>query len=272
MAGLNEKGLNPRYGVGAAAAVIAGLIAIIGNLFNVLKALPELKIGYAAVNNLPAVKIVTWLLPAMSDLIMIAGIALLVSAYGFLKKKSWAMNIAIIAGVLGLLGTWMAIVWPLMIAYPLRYIFIFLTFLIFWSILLIYVRKTKMRIFALATFAGIAMVLNFMNGVACLNLLMATMLKKGSPAPLFVVTQQLNWVIAVAWGIFAVGVLHRKSWVLPLGMGAGLLSLISGSPLAFINTKESGEFSMFFLAVIISGLYLVLLLITGDKLWRKNEE
>ena len=116
------------------------------------------------------------------------------------------------------------------------------------------------------------MVLNFMNGVACLNLLMATMLKKGSPAPLFVVTQQLNWIIAVGWGVFAVGVLHRKSWVLPIGLGGGLLSLISGSPLAFINTKESGEFSMFWIAVIISGLYLLLLLITGDKLWVKKEK
>ncbi|MCK5674363.1 MAG: hypothetical protein KAH95_13365, partial [Spirochaetales bacterium] len=225
-----------------------------------------------AVNNMPAVKIVTWLLPAMSDIIMVAGIALLVASYGFIKKKTWAMNTAIIAGVLGLLGAWMAIVWPLMIAYPLRYIFIFFTFLIVWSIMLIYVRKTKMIIFALATVAGIAMVLNFMNGVACLNLLMRTIEKTGNPAPLFVVTQQLNWLIAVAWGVFAIGVLYGKSWVLPLGLGGGILSLISGSPLAFINTKESGEFSMFWIAVIVSGLYLILLLITGDKLWSKKAE
>ncbi len=87
--------------VGGIVSLLGGLIAIIGNLYLFLDQYPALKIGFKEANNMPGVKVVTWLLPAMSDIIMIAGTALIIAALGFFTKKSWAVAVSIGACVLG---------------------------------------------------------------------------------------------------------------------------------------------------------------------------
>ncbi len=269
---MNLKSLDKRSLVGGILVLLVGIFTVISAWNNFLVAYPELKVGYKEVGNMPAVKIVTWLLPVMSDLIMIAGIALVVAAYGFFTKKSWSMKLSLIAIVLGLAGSWMAIVWPLMIAFPLRYLPLFLVFFITWLILLVYVKQEQKMITTLATLGGIAMVLNVMSGTASLNKLMGTMYMNGSPMPLFVMTQQLNWIVAVGWGVFTLGVIYRRSWVLLLGIAGGILPLMTSTPLAYMDTINSGETSMFWIAPIVCGALLIVLLITGDKLWAPKKD
>jgi hypothetical protein len=252
---------------GALVTLIAGLFALIANLYFFLSSYHNLAQGYKAVQNLPGVKIVTWLFPAMSDLIMISGIALLIAAIGYFKQKPWAFFVSLLATVIGLLGTWMSVVWPLMISHTPRHALIFALFLAVWFVLLLYVRKTDIKIIILATVSGIAMVLNFMNGVASLNKLMGSIIQFGKAMPLFVVTQQLNWIAAIAWGVFCVGVIYRKRWALIMGLGGGMLPLISGTPLAYMNSIQTNEISMFWIAPVLSLILFVVILIKGEKLW-----
>lgn len=265
------RDLEKRNIVGGVSALFAAIIAIISNLYLFLDQYQVLIKGYKEAKNLPGVKIVTWLLPAMSDLIMLAGIALLIASLGYFLKKSWAWFVSVVATVFGLLGTWMALVWPLMISYTPKYIYVFLTFLVLWSILLLYVRPIKITNFVLTTLAGIAMVLNFMNGVASLNKLVGTAMKAGMADPLFVLTQQLNWFAAIAWGVFAVGVLYHRRWVLIMGLGGGILPLISSTPLAYTNTIDTNEFSLFWIAPAISLVLLLVVMIKGEKHWVEEE-
>lgn len=264
---VEKKGLDKRALTGALVTLIGGLVALIGNLYLFLISYPELMKGYKEAKNLPGVKIVTWLLPAMSDIIMIAGIALLIASIGYFMKKSWAFFVSLLAVVLGLLGTWMALVWPLMISYTPRYVPIFFTFLAVWCVLLLYVRKIDYKNFILVTLSGIAMVLNFMNGVASLNKLVGTIMQNGAPSPLFVVTQQLNWIVAIAWGVFTIGVIYRRRWAIIMGIGGGILPLISGTPLAYTNTISTNEFSLFWIAPSLSLILLLVILIKGEKHW-----
>ncbi len=264
--------LSRKYLVGGIVSLIGGLIALTVNLFLFLDQYPALKIGFKEANNMAGVKVVTWIFPAMSDVIMIAGTMLVIAAIGFFTKKSWATPISIIASVLGLLGAWMALVWPLMISYFPVYIPVFVTFLVVWSVLLLYVYKIDLKNFVLATLGGVAMVLCFMDGTAGVNKIVGTMFKFGSADPLFLVTQQLNWIAAAAWGLFTVGVIYRKKWALIMGYAGGILALIGSVPLAYTNSVETGEFSLFWLAPILSGLLLLVLLIKGDKHWLPKEK
>lgn len=259
--------LSKKFLVGGIISLVGGLIAIIGNLYLFLDQYPALKIGFKEANNMPGVKVVTWLFPAMSDIIMIAGTALIIAALGYFTKKSWAVAVSIGASVVGLLGTWMALVWPLMISYFPVYLPLFLTFLVVWCILLLYVHKIDIKNFVLATLGGIAMVLCFMDGVAGVNKIVGTILKSGNASPLFMVTQQLNWIAAVAWGVFTIGVIYRKRWALIMGFGGGILPLIGSTPLAYTNTVDTGEFSLFWIAPIVSTVLLIVLIVKGDKHW-----
>lgn len=265
------KGLEKKALTAGLVMLVGGLIALIGNLYLFLTSYPELIKGYKEAKNLPGVKIVTWLLPAMSDIIMIAGIALIIASIGYFMKKSWAFFVALIAVVLGLLGTWMALVWPLMISYTPRYVPIFLTFLAIWCVLLLYVKRVDYKIFILSTLGGIAMVLNFMNGVASLNKLVGSIMQSGNASPLFVVTQQLNWIAAIAWGVFAVAVIYKRHWALVMAIGGGILPLISGTPLAYTNSIQTNEFSLFWLAPAISLILLSLILFKGEKHWSASD-
>lgn len=269
---MNETNrFDKKASISAIVMLIVGLTALIGNLALFVSSYPSLLKGYKEAHNLAGVKLIAWVFPAMSDLIMIAGIALLVASVGYFTKKPWAFLVSLIAVILGLLGTWMALVWPLMISYPPIYAPVFLTFFATWFVLLVYIKRINVKILILATLAGITMVLNFMNGVATLNKLLGSIMQFGAPAPLFVVSQQLNWIAAIAWGVFCVGIIYRHRWALIMGLGGGLLPLLSGTPLAYTHTIQSGGFSLFWLAPALSFILLLLLLVKGEKLWMFEE-
>jgi len=216
--------------------------------------------GNAAKQNMAGVKMLTGLYPAINDIAMLSGVIFLIAALAYFTKKNYAWFLSIFAATIGLLASWMAFVWPLMIHQPITYVFVFMSLLIIWLVLVLYVRPTSGKIVSFALVGGIAFVLNFMNGTAALNKLI------GIKAPIFFGTQQLNWFAAIGFGIFTIALLYRKPWALPLGMGAGILSLIAGIPLSYLDTANTGETSMFWIAVIASGLLVLALLFYGNRL------
>lgn len=252
--------------IGGIVSLIGGLVAVVGGIQFFLLGYKEIIVFNLDLNNIPEAKMLTYLFPGMNDLCVIGGIALIVASYGFFARKRWAWFTAVIASVFVLLSSLLATFWPLMIALPLRYLPIFLTILVVWCVLLLYVRPVGIIPFILSTFGGIIMCLTWMNGVAGINLILKTGL------PLHIVFQQLNWLAAIAVGVFTVSVLYRKDWALPLGMGGSLLAIIAGIPLAYTNSISTNEFSMFSYGPIMSVVLLLVLLFTSDKLWVKAEK
>jgi hypothetical protein len=107
--------------------------------------------------------------------------------------------------------------------------------------------------------AGLAYVLTYMDGVASISKFQTN--KESFLNGLYMMAQEVNWWGAAAWAVFIFTVLRRKSWAIPLGVFAALMSMMGGYPLGIINALEVNRFSMFLPAPIIStGLLLYLLL------------
>lgn len=255
-------GLSRREITGGIVSLLGGLFAVIGGINFFLIGYKELLLGNIAADNATGSKMLTYVFPGMNDLCVMGGIALLVAAYGFFLKKRWAWFTAVTASVFVLLSSLLATFWPLMIALPLRYLPLFLTILVVWCVLLLYVRPVGLKLFILSTLGGMTLCLTWMNGVAGINMILKT-----KALPLHVVFQQLNWIAAIALGIFTVAILYRKDWALPFGLGGSLLAIIAGTPLAYTNTIQTNELSMFSYGPFLAVFLFLAFLIFNDKLW-----
>jgi len=120
------------------------------------------------------------------------------------------------------------------------------------------------KIIALTFVAGLAYVLTFMDGVAPISKYQTS----GNDSfwnGMYVMSQQVAWGGATAWAVFIFAAFKRKSWTLPVGIFAALMSMISGYPLGIHNIFEVHRFSMFLPAPLISTGLLVFLLLPGTR-------
>jgi hypothetical protein len=141
-------------------------------------------------------------------------------------------------------------------------VLVFVPSLVSFVLMLTLVRRVDWRVIVTALFSGIALVLSFMNGVAATNKIIVT------GASIFVAVQRLNWIAALGWGVFTVGLIIKPAvWVRWVGLGAGILEVIAGLPLGIVTAIEAGRFSMFLPAPLLSAALLVVLLLPlGAKL------
>ena len=106
--------------------------------------------------------------------------------------------------------------------------------------------------------AGLAYVLTYVDGVATISKFQTTTYNDFWKS-MYMMVQMVLWVGAIAWFVFMFAVLKRKAWAVPLGIVAGLASMIGGYPLAVINIIEVGRFSMFLPGPVIAmGLFIAL--------------
>ena len=199
-----------------------------------------------------------YIMPGLSDVSIIAGVLFALSAYGFYIKKNWAFPLIVIANVLALQGSWFVSV-PFMAAgEPPIY------FTIFWPNLILYffvmkaVGRLSWPVTVLGMFTGMGFVLCFMNGIASSSRIMTI------GTPLFVFVQRLHWVSSICWGIVTMGILIRpKDWMRVLGIAAGFLQVLVGTPLAVETSIELGRFSLFSIAPIVSFVLFLILMSPG---------
>jgi hypothetical protein len=193
-----------------------------------------------------------YLMPALSDFGILAGVLYAVSAYGFFTTARWAFPLAVIANVLALQGSWFINV-PFMAAdMPPIYFTIFWPNLILFFLFLKLVRPTSWQRTLLGLVCGMAFIFCFMNGVASWSRILTI------GTHIFVIVMRLNWVAFIGWGIVTVGILQRpKEWMRVLGLSAGVLELVVGIPLAISTAINMGRFSMFSLGPIFSLLLVV---------------
>jgi hypothetical protein len=178
-------------------------------------------------------------------------------AYGFANKQNWAWFWGTIAATVQLLAGFFPMIPAASIGLPTPTIMIFIPAAVLWFSML-FIGGVEKRIIALTFVAGLAFVLTYMDGVASIS--------KFHTNPdsflngMYMMAQQVNWWGAAAWAVFIFAVLKRKSWALPLGIFAGIMSMMGGYPLGILNVFEVERFSMFLPAPLIStGLVFYLL-------------
>ncbi len=241
----------PRSGVIVSlTGAVVGIIGVFVVFMLTYKAMIAVEI---AAGRPDEAKIVSYVIPFLSDIGIFAGALWAVSAYGFARKERWAWGTAVIANVISLLTGFFAMI-PAMSRglFPL-FLFIFIPNLITYVLLLTHVRKVDSKIVLISLLSGITYVIVFMNGVASTDKII---LGKGI---VFIAVQRVNWIASIGWGIFTVALVMRKKWAMPVGLGAGLLAITAGTPLAVATTIEAGRFSMFSPGPILALLMLLIL-------------
>ena len=181
--------------------------------------------------------------------------------YGFLKKQSWAWFWGVVAGTILLLAGFFPMIPAADGGLPTPTSVVFILAAVVWFGMLL-IGRVDRKVILLVFVAGLAYVLTFIDGVAPISKFQTS---QGFWNGMYVMAQQANWWGAAAWAVFIFAVLKRKSWAVPLGIFAALMSIIGGYPMAINNVLEVKRFSMFLPAPIISTLLLVVILLPGTQ-------
>ena len=230
----------------------AGTLALIGGLLGIIATYLIFMAWYGPARTAEAAEpgceiLLKYLMPALSDFGILAGVLYLVAAYGFFAGFGWAFPIVVLANVLALQGSWFINV-PMMAAgLPPIY------FIIFWPNLLLYFlfmrwigeRSWSRTLLGLGT--GMAFIFCFMNGVASWSRIITI------GAEIFILVQRLNWMAFLGFGVTTVGIMLKpKEWMRVVAIASGLLELVVGVPLVVATTLLLGRFSLFSFGPIMS--------------------
>jgi len=180
--------------------------------------------------------------------------------YGFLNKEKWAWFWGAVAATIQLLAGFFPAIPAMDSHLPTPTLSVFALGGILWFGML-FIGGVDKKIITLTFIAGLAYVLTFIDGVAPI----AKYTTSGDDPfwnGMYVMTQQVSWWGAAAWAIFIFAVLRKKSWAIPVGIFAGVMSMLAGYPLGLYNALfEVHRFSMFLPAPLMStGLVVYLLL------------
>jgi hypothetical protein len=204
-----------------------------------------------------------------------AGAIWAVVLYGFLYKDKWAWFWGAVAATIQLLVGFFPMIPAMDSDLPTPTMIIFILAAILWFGMLLIGGVTK-KIIALTFIAGIAYVLTFIDGVAPIAKY-TTSHADSFWNGMYVMSQQISWWGAAAWAIFIFAVLAKKSWAIPVGILAGVLSMLAGYPMGINNALfEVKRFSMFLPAPLLStGLLIYLVLPSTRRMletWNTSSE
>ena len=194
-------------------ALVGAAFGIIGNFliflewYDILKVTPSAEPGCEI--------LIEYIMPALSDLGILAGVLYAVSAYGFFSAAGWAFPLVVIANVLALQGSWFINVPAMAAGMPPVYFPVFWPNLALFFLFVKYVGGLSWKRTLLGLLAGMAYIFCLMNGVASTSRIIIL------GAPIFVLVQRLHLFSSIAWGVITVGILLRpKEWMRVLGLSA----------------------------------------------------
>jgi hypothetical protein len=241
--------------LGLVLALIGAALGLIGSFMIFTQWYEPMMAAEMAAERPDEMLIVKYIIPALNDIGMLAGILWAVAAFGYAQKREWAWPVSVIASVMALQGSFFPMIPAASRDLPPAFGLIFVPSLVIYVILLWFVGRVNWKVLVFSLFSGIAFVLSFMNGVASTDRIMV------SGAPTYVAVQRLNWIASLGWGVFTVGfILKPAEWVRMVGLGAGLLEMVVGYPLGMMTTLAFGHFSMFYPAPMLSTVLVLILL------------
>lgn len=252
--------MNKQSRWGAIITLILGLLGIIGTYLIFMTWFGPARYAEAAE---PGCEILLgYLMPALSDFGITAGVIFLVSSLGYFSGQRWAFPASVVASTVALQGSWFINV-PMMAAgLPPIYFTIFWPNLLGYFLLVKVVGERSWRRTLLGLGTGMAFIFCFMNGVASWSRIITI------GTEIFILVQRMNWIAMIGFFVVTIGViLQPREWMRVVGMCAGLLELVVGIPLVIATTISLGRFSLFSLGPIMALLMLVLFLWPG--MWER---
>lgn len=184
--------------------------------------------------------------------------------YGFLQQEKWAWFWGAVGATIQLLVGFFPMIPAMDSHLPTPTIMVFIPAAFLWFGML-FIGGVEKKIIALTFVAGLAYVLTFIDGVAPIAKYTTS---HDDPFwnGMYVMSQQVSWWGAVAWAIFIFAVLKKKSWAVPVGIFAGVMSILAGYPLGLHNALvEVHRFSMFLPAPLLSTGLIIYLLLPGTR-------
>ena len=189
-----------------------------------------------------------------------------VALYGFAVKEKWAWFWGAVAATIQLLAGFFPAIPAMDSRLPMPTMIVFGIALVLWFGMLL-IGGVEKKVILLTFIAGLAYVLTFIDGVAPIS---KYTISGDDPFwnGMYVMSQQVSWWGAAAWAVFIFAVFRKKAWAIPVGIFAGVMSMLAGYPLGLHNAIfEVHRFSMFLPAPLIStGLLIYLLLPSARKL------
>ena len=259
-----ENSVKDKYAAGAVIAIICALLGIVLVYFSFLAVyddimLAEMEAGRAAGEPITdGISVSKYVMPVINDIVLLGGIFWAGAALGFIWKEKWAWSMAVIGNVLSLLSFFMLVPALIRGISPV-YFLVFVPNIIAFFLLLSLVRKIEKKIINISLFAGMAYVMNFMNGVAATDIMLA------GNASVYLVGQRLSWLGALAWASFIIALLHRKEFATKISLIAALVTFVAGLPIGVVSAIADGRFSMFLLAPILSLIVITIIFTPKGK-------
>lgn len=184
--------------------------------------------------------------------------------YGFLYRDKWAWFWGAVAGTIQLLVGFFPMIPAMDSHLPTPTMIVFILAGVLWFGML-FIGGVQKKIIALTFIAGLAYVLTFIDGVAPIAKYTTSHDDKFWNG-MYVMSQQVSWWGAAAWAIFIFAVLAKKSWAIPVGVFAGVMSMLAGYPLGLHNALvEVHRFSMFLPAPLLGTALLIYLVLPGTR-------
>lgn len=289
MAKIEKKNIIAGFvtGIAGLAVPILAIYFLFENYSSILK-------GFADTGRPPGVIMQDILQPAFSGLLMLAGVFMLVSSVGYFYQKKWAFTYGFIGSVISIFGGWMMAMFPLMVGLAPYHFSTFFIGAIVFLLLLIYVHKYEAKVWITSLVFGMAFVMTFMNGNASLNKMMggnqmARMQSgtQGIPSPvaphkawakmnvndqlMYELVQQFLWVGAFAFFVICIAVVFRKDWVWPVALGASIIAMGGGFPVAIADSIMQDHTSQFFYGPILGVIIFFALFLFKERLWTKGQ-
>lgn len=246
--------------LGLILALIGAALGLIGSFVIFTQSYEPMMAAELAAGRPDEMLIVKYIIPALNDIGMLAGVLWAVAAFGFARNREWAWPVSVVASVMALQGSFFPMIPAASRDLPPAFGLIFVPSLAIYVVLLWFVGRVNWKVLIFSLLSGVAFVLSFMNGVASTDRIMV------SGAPTYVAVQRLNWLASLGWGVFTIGfILKRSEWVRMIGLGAGLLEMVVGYPLGLMTTLAFGHFSMFYPAPMLSTALVLILLFFWEK-------
>ena len=252
-----------RYKLGAILAVIGILTGaivfyLLADQYNLLI---DSKIADGRIDEATSVRITYAVLGWVG---ITAGAVWAAVLYGFLHQEKWAWFWGAAAATIQLLAGFFPAI-PAMDSHmstPTMVIFALAGILWFGMLFIGGVHK---KIITLTFIAGLAYVLTFIDGVAPIAKYTTSHDDKFWNG-MYVMSQQVSWWGAIAWAVFILAVLKKKTWAIPVGIFAGTMSMFAGYPLGLHNALvEVHRFSMFLPAPLFGTALVIYLALPGTR-------
>ncbi|HEY61765.1 MAG TPA: hypothetical protein G4N95_03860 [Anaerolineae bacterium] len=187
--------------------------------------------------------------------------------YGFLNKQDWAWFWGLVAATIQILAGFFPIIPPASINMPTPTVWVFLIAFILWFGML-FIGGVEKKIVWLAFASGLAYVFSFIDGVGAISRFQTV--KESFPNGMYALGQMVNWWGAAAWAVFIFVLVKRKTWIIPMGIFAALMTIFGGLPVGLTDVIRLHRFSMFLPSPLISIGMLIYLLLPGTKKLLKN--